>query len=164
MAKDIQEQVVTYLKDAYAMEQQSLITLEAAEKMAGDLDLEQTIRGHVTETRQHVTHVGTRLEQLGESPSKFKDMLGKVSAVGLGGAIAAQRDTPGKLLTIAYGYEHVEIAAYELLRRVAEKAGDSETVTVADRILAQERSAAEKLSWAFDDVAQKSLEEVGATG
>jgi ferritin-like metal-binding protein YciE len=163
MASNTQDLVATYLRDAYAMEHQSLTTLEAAEKIAGDIDLEQTIRGHVTETKQHITHVGTRLEQLGESPSKLKNLAGKVGAVVLGAGVAVQRDTPGKLLAVAYAYEHFEIAAYELLRRVAERAGDVETVAVADRILAQERSAAQKLSWSFDAVVDASLEKTGAT-
>jgi ferritin-like metal-binding protein YciE len=163
MASTIQEQVVRYLRDAYAMEHQSLTTLEAAEKIAGDVDLAQTIRGHVTETKQHITHLGTRLEQLGETPSKLKNLAGKVGAVALGAGIVVQRDRPGKLLAVAYAYEHFEIAAYELLRRVAEKAGDTATVEVADRILAQERSAAEKLSWSFDAAVEASLEKTGAT-
>jgi ferritin-like metal-binding protein YciE len=163
MASTIQGQVARYLRDAYAMEHQSLTTLEAAEKITGDVDLEQTIRGHVTETKQHITHVGTRLEQLGETPSKLKNLAGKVGAVALGAGIVVQRDRPGKLLAVAYAYEHFEIAAYELLRRVAEKAGDTATVEVADRILAQERSAAEKLSWSFDAAVEASLEKTGAT-
>jgi ferritin-like metal-binding protein YciE len=162
MASNIQEQLAAYLRDAYAMEHQSLTTLEAAEKIAGDIDLEQTIRGHVTETKQHITHLGTRLEQLGEAPSKLKNLAGKVGAVALGAGIAGQRDRPAKLVAVAYAYEHFEIAAYELLRRVAERAGDAETVHIANRILAQERSAAEKLSWSFDAVVDASLEKVGA--
>jgi ferritin-like metal-binding protein YciE len=163
MANNLQDQLATYVRDAYAMEHQSLTTLEAAEKIAGDVDLEQTIRGHVTETKQHITHLGTRLEQLGETPSKLKNLAGKVGAVALGAGIVAQRDRPGKLVAVAYAYEHFEIAAYELLRRVADRAGDAQTVEVAERILAQERSAAEKLSWSFDAVVDASLEKTGAT-
>jgi ferritin-like metal-binding protein YciE len=162
MATNTQDLVATYLRDAYAMEHQSLTTLEAAEKIAGDIDLEQTIRGHVTETKQHLTHVGNRLEQLGESPSTLKNLVGKAGALALGTGVTAQRDTPGKLLAVAYAFEHFEIAAYELLRRVGEKAGDTETVAVADRILSQERSAAEKLSWHFDAIADLSLQKTGA--
>ena len=36
----------------------------------------------------------------------------------------AQPDTPAKLAGFAYAFEHLEIGAYELLRRVAQRAGD----------------------------------------
>ena len=48
----------------------------------------------------------------------------------------SQPDTPGKLTAHAFSYEHLELAGYELLRRVAERAGDAETAAVAARIAA----------------------------
>lgn len=33
-------------------------------------------------------------------------------------------DTPGKLAMHTYSYEHMELAAYELLRRIVERAGN----------------------------------------
>ena len=68
----------------------------------------------------------------------------------LGAFFAAQPDTPAKLAGFAYAFEHLEIAAYELLRRVAERAGDEETVAVAERILAEERRAAEQVAGTWD--------------
>jgi len=47
-------------------------------------------------------------------------------------------DTPGKLAMHAYSYEHMELAAYELLGRVAERVGDDETVQLAKTIRDQE--------------------------
>ncbi len=34
-----------------------------------------------------------------------------------------QPDTPGKLVAHAYSYEHMELAAYDLLGRMAERGG-----------------------------------------
>ena len=157
MSGNAQDQLVKYLKDAYAMEQQSQKMLQGAVHVAGDPDVSQTYRGHLGETEEHINMVGERLEAHGESPSKLKDLAGQAGALGLGGAIAASPDTPGKLAAVAYGYENMEVAAYELLRRLAERAGDGETVAVADRILAQERSAVEKVSWSFDRVVELSV-------
>ena len=56
-----------------------------------------------------------------------------------------QPDTPGKLAAHAYSYEHLEIASYELLARVAGFAGDTDTVAVAERILADEQRMADRL-------------------
>jgi ferritin-like metal-binding protein YciE len=69
----------------------------------------------------------------------------------------AQPDTPGKLATFAYAFEHLEIAGYEELKRVAERARDDETVRVADRILDEERTAANRIAAAFDRAAEASL-------
>ena len=54
-------------------------------------------------------------------------------------------DTAGKLVTHAYSYEHMELAAYDLLSRIAERAQDADTAELARRILAEERAMAERL-------------------
>jgi ferritin-like metal-binding protein YciE len=72
-------------------------------------------------------------------------------------------DTPGKLACFAYAFEHLEIAGDEELKRVAEQAGDQETVALADRIPGEERAAAERLFGAFDRAVEASLEAVGVT-
>ena len=69
----------------------------------------------------------------------------RIGALNWGGFFAAQPDTPAKLCAFAYAFEHLEISGYELLRRVADRAGDAETAQVAERILAEERVAALKL-------------------
>jgi len=56
---------------------------------------------------------------------------------------ARKPDTTGKLVAHAYSYEHMELAAYELLGRVAERAGDIDTVQAARQIAAQERNMGE---------------------
>lgn len=67
------------------------------------------------------------------------------------------------LVAFAYAFEHLEIAGYEQLRRVAEQAGDGETADVAARILEQERNAAEKLAASFDRAVEASLRAQGVT-
>ena len=74
----------------------------------------------------------------------------------------AQPDTPGKLAAFAFAFEHLEIGAYELLKRVARRVADEETVNTADRILEQERQAAQTIAGAFDAAVTASLRAVGA--
>ena len=83
--------------------------------------------------------------------------------MGLGLGAQAAPDTPGRLAAVAYGFEHLEIASYEQLKRVAERAGDDATVRVAERILDDERLAAEKIANAWDLTVERSLE-AGAAG
>jgi ferritin-like metal-binding protein YciE len=73
----------------------------------------------------------------------------------------AQPDTPAKLAAFAYAFEHLEIAAYEQLWRVAQRAGDAETEAVAQQILAQERTAAERIRAQFPNALDASLHEQG---
>jgi ferritin-like metal-binding protein YciE len=74
---------------------------------------------------------------------------------------AAQPDTPAKLAAFSYAFEHLEIAGYELLSRVAERAEDRETVQMAERILVEERAAADKVHDFFEHALESSLHEQG---
>jgi ferritin-like metal-binding protein YciE len=150
MGEDITSELVDALADAHAMEKQSLTTLMAAKKVAGDPQLEALYAGHIVETERHVELVEARLEAHDESRSLMKDLAGRVSALALGTGVVAQKNTPVKLVAVAYGYENYEVASYELLRKIAERAGDSETVEMCDRILVNERQAVEKLGASYD--------------
>ena len=148
--EDIKTELVNALADAHAMEKQSLTTLMAAKQVAGDPQLESLYAGHVVETERHLELIEARLEAYDESRSILKDLAGRVSALALGTGVVAQKNTPVKLVAVAYGYENFEVASYELLRKIAERAGDSETVEMCDRILVNERQAVEKLGASFD--------------
>jgi ferritin-like metal-binding protein YciE len=60
-----------------------------------------------------------------------------------------------------YATEHMEIASYELLKRIAKQAGDEETANACDEILAQERAMADTIASNWDKFAQLSLRESG---
>ena len=62
-----------------------------------------------------------------------------------------------------YATEHMEIAAYELLRRIAQKAGDEETAADALEIIAEEKAMAKIISDNWDRFAELSLREEGVT-
>src|SRR4051794_26270787 len=173
METDYESELVDALADAHAMEKQSLTTLQAAVKVAGDPQLEALYKGHIVETQRHLELIEARLEAHGGSRSMLKDLAGRVSALVLGAGVVAQKHTPAKLVAVAYGYENFEVAAYELLRRLAETAGDMETVGAVDRILVNERQAVEKLGASYElalkasglieDAAQRSPAATGAT-
>jgi ferritin-like metal-binding protein YciE len=160
MGNDIEKELVDALADAHAMEKQSLTTLMAATKVAGDPQLEALYEGHVAETKRHLELVAARLEAHEGSRSMLKDLGGRISALALGTGVVAQKNTPAKLVAVAYGYENFEVAAYEMLKRIAAQAGDSETVEMCDRILVNERQAVEKLGASFD----LALQAAGVTG
>jgi ferritin-like metal-binding protein YciE len=162
-ADDIQEQLVKYLADAHAIESQAIQMLEAAPKIVGGVpELEKVFADHLEETRAQREIVKARLDAHGASPSKLQDAAMRLGALNIGGFFKAQRDTPAKLAGFSYAFEHLEIAAYEELKRVAARAADEDTVRVAERIEAEERAAANAIAANWDVALQASLESVGA--
>jgi ferritin-like metal-binding protein YciE len=146
----LDQQLDAYLADAHALEQQALQMLRSAVKMAGDEQLEQTFAAHLDQTRRHRDLIERRLEARGAKPSLVKDAALRAGALNLGGFFAAQPDTTTKLAGFSFAFENLEIAAYELLRRLALRAGDEETARTAEEILAEERSAAAALAATWD--------------
>jgi ferritin-like metal-binding protein YciE len=158
---DLGKHVEHYLADAHALESQSIGLLQQAIKLGGDETLTKLYEEHLEETKQQSQRVEERLHQLGSSPSRVKDAAMRLGAFNWGGFFAAHPDTPGKLAAFAYAYEHLEIAGYELLRRVANHANDAETSRLAGAIAAQERATAAQIKDRFDRAAELALEQQG---
>lgn len=155
--RDRDEQLVKYLGDVHSIELQALAQLRAAPKIAGDERLCQAFEQHLIETEDQERRVRERLEALGGEPSKLKDAAGTGGGWAMVAFAASQPDTPGKLVMHAYSYEHMELAAYELLKRLAERAGDEETARMAAAIADEEGRMAERLEQSFDAAVEVSL-------
>ncbi len=160
MAQTIEEQVAIYLTDAHAIELQALVQVKRAPKIAGDEEIAEAFKKHIAETEQHERFVRARLEAMSWSPVPHKDLAGKVTGVGFALFARFQPDTPGKLVAHAFSYEHMELAAYELLIRAAERAGDEETKLTAELIAKDERTMIDRLSGLFDRAVDASLREL----
>jgi ferritin-like metal-binding protein YciE len=156
----LDEQLTKYLRDVHSIEQQVLVQMKRAPGLADDAEIAAHFSQHLIETQDQERLVRERLEARSTTPSKVKDLVGAATGVGFALFAAAQPDTPGKLVAHASSYEHMEIAAYDLLARVAERAGDSETVEVAREIGRQEQAMAQRLAESFDRAAEASLREV----
>jgi ferritin-like metal-binding protein YciE len=135
-----------YLEDAHALEQQATQLLEAGPRMVDDDVLAEIFRQHLEQTGEHRHRVERRLEARGSSPSRIKDLALRVGALNLGAFFGAEPDTTPKLAGFAYAFENLEVAGYEMLRRVAVRAGDAETATMAAEIADEERAAAAKVA------------------
>jgi ferritin-like metal-binding protein YciE len=158
---DVQEPLRKYLADAHAIEEQAIELLEKGPEIAGAATLEELYAEHLAETRDQQELVAGRLTALGGSPSALKDAALRAGALNWGLFFQAQPDTPHKLAAFAYAFEHLEISAYELLKRVAQRAGDAETVELSERILRQEYEAASRIAGAFGIAIEASLEAAG---
>jgi ferritin-like metal-binding protein YciE len=160
-AEAAHEQLPSYLADAHALEQQSIGLLEHARDIAGDPQLAELYAAHLAQTRDQIRIVEERLHALGESPSRLKDAALRLGALNWAGFFAAHPDTPGKLAVFAYAFEHLEIAGYELLARVADRAGDGMTAVLARRIATEERDTAQVIRASFDRALDASLHAQG---
>jgi ferritin-like metal-binding protein YciE len=155
--RDTSGQLVRYLADAHSIEEQALAQMRSAPDIAGEERLAQALAAHLLETETHEQLVRERMSALGESPSRLKDMIMAVGGKGFVIFARSQPDTPGKLAAHAYSYEHLEVAAYELLARVARAAGDAETEAMAERIRGDEERMANRLQDLFDETVRASI-------
>src|SRR3954454_16475527 len=134
MARELDEQLTKYLTDAHSIEVQALAQLRTAPKLAGDPQVSDMFEQHLAETEGHERMTRELLDGRDASPSKVKDVV--MGAGGKGFLLFARLnpDTPGKLFAHAMSYEGLELASYELLARVAERAGEQDVADVASRM------------------------------
>ncbi|ARJ42240.1 hypothetical protein B1H58_09585 [Pantoea alhagi] len=143
-----QENYLSWLRDAHAMEKQAE---EMLEKMTSRLehypDLKARLQQHIEETRQQQQMLQQVIDRQDTSNSTMKDMMGKVAAMGqaVGGMFASDEVVKGAIS--GYVFEQFEIACYTSLIAAAELAGDSEGARVFEQIREQEKAMAD---WALN--------------
>jgi ferritin-like metal-binding protein YciE len=104
-----------------------------------------------------------RLEAHEASPSKVKEAGGILGALMKSVLDMARGEKAGRNARDGYATEHLEIAGYQLLERIALKAGDEETAEAARENRQDEEAMAKKLDAHWDKFAELSLEEEGVT-
>ncbi|HEU4649118.1 MAG TPA: ferritin-like domain-containing protein [Gemmatimonadales bacterium] len=137
------ELLLSWLKDAHAMEEGLIPNLENHAKDAKDYpQIQARIQQHIEETRRHAELVRGCIERLGDDTSKAKELMGKLQGRmgGLGTAVFG--DELVKDLLADYAAEHVEIASYTALIAAARDLGDNTTATTCEQILRDEQAMA----------------------
>ncbi len=158
MAEEATEKLLLdHLRDVHAIEEQALKQLERACKLARDDEAKGIYRDHLGESEEHERLIRERLEAYELKPSAVKDLTMRSGAIGIRQLADIAPDTPVKLAMHFYAFEHLEIAAYEVLKRLASEAGDDETAEVARCILEQECAAAERIAGTFDSSVEQLL-------
>lgn len=158
---DIQTQLVNHIDEAHALEQTVLRMLDGLIQSADDPEIVDRLEHHKLETRQHESLMRGRLEAHGATPSMVKQAAGMLEALMKMPLDLVRGEPTGRAARDAYTTEHLEIASYELLRRVAERAGDEETARACLDILEQERAMAQYIEENWDRFAEQSLREAG---
>jgi ferritin-like metal-binding protein YciE len=157
----LKEQLIKHIDEAHAMEQNVLRMLDGMISTTDDPEILDALEHHKVQTQGHADRMAQRLEAHGASPSAVKQIGGVLGALAKMPLDFVRGEKSGRNARDAYATEHLEIASYELLRRVAEKAGDEETALAAKEIIEEEKYMANVVSENWDRFAELSLQEEG---
>ena len=159
----LEEQLVKHLDEAYAMELNVARMLDGMISTTDDPELVDALEHHKTQTQGHADRMKARLEAHDATPSGVKQVGGILQAMAKMPLDMVRGEKAGRNARDGFATEHMEIANYELLRRIAEKAGDDETARIAAEIIAEEKEMAKTIAANWDKVAELSLREEGVT-
>ena len=162
-SQQLKDQLVKHIDEALAMEQNVLRMLDGVIDTTEDEEIKSDLRHHKLETEQHADRMRSRLEAHGASPSTVKEVGGVMGALMKGVVDMARPEKAGRNARDGYATEHMEIASYQLLERIAQRAGDEETAEAARQNRADEEAMAKKLDAHWDKFAELSLKEEGVT-
>ena len=162
-SQQLKDQLVKHIDEALAMEQNVLRMLDGMIATTEDEEIKSELRHHKLETEQHADRMRSRLEAHGASPSMVKEVGGVMGALMKGVVDMARPEKAGRNARDGYATEHMEIASYQLLERIAQRAGDEETAEAARQNRADEEAMAKKLDAHWDKFAELSLKEEGVT-
>jgi len=157
----IEDKLVEYIDEAYAMEQNVLRMLDSMIGTTEDPQMKRALERHRKQTEQQAERLEERLRDHGASPSKVKAAGGIMGALVKGVVDAARGDSAGRNARDGFATEHMEIASYHLLERVARKAGDKQTVAVARQNREEEEAMARSIASKWNKVVDLSLKEAG---
>ena len=155
----LQQKLADYVEDAHAMEQNDLKMIDSMISTTDDPQLKEMLQNHKRETEEHERRLRQRLDALGRGTSARKQAQAVGAALLKGVGDAARGDKAGKNARDGYTAEHLEIAAYQLLERLAQKAGDTQTAEVARKNRAEEEEMARRIDQSWDRTLDLTLEE-----
>ena len=160
----LRAKLIDYVQNVHAMEQNVLLMLDSMILTTKDEEIVRLLKRHKEESRRQQQRLGERLKALGGGPglvSVGKDLAAIGAAQAKGLADVFRSDKPVQNARDAFVTEHLEIAAYEMLERLAERAGDEETAAVARENRAEEEAMAERIAEKWDRFLDLALAEQG---
>ena len=165
MADDkLQQKLVDYVEDAHAMEQNVSRMLDSMMTTTDDPELTEMLKHHQEETERHERRLRERLDALGAGTSARKQAQTIAAALMKGAADQVRGDQAAKNARDGFTTENMEIAAYQLSERLAERAGDPQTAEVARQNRADDEAMARRIAANWDRFLDLTLAEddVGA--
>jgi ferritin-like metal-binding protein YciE len=160
--KVAEKKLIEYLEDAHAMEENVLKMLDSMIATTKDPAILRDLEHHKHETEQHRERLEERLQARGTKASSHKDLATTAAALLKGMADSMRSDKPAKNARDGFATEHVEIATYEILERIAEQAGDDAAAEVARLNRKDEEAMAAKIATTWERVCELTLQEAEA--
>jgi ferritin-like metal-binding protein YciE len=157
----ITEQLIKHLDEAHAMEQGVLRMLDGMISTTDDPELLGELEHHKIETEGHAQRMKERLEAHGVTPSAVRQLGGIVGALAKLPLDMVRGEKAGRNARDGYATEYMEIASYQLLKRIADRANDEETAAACNEIIVQEQAMADTIAANWDKFVELSLREEG---
>jgi ferritin-like metal-binding protein YciE len=158
---ELETKLGDYVEDAHAMESNVLQMLQSMIATTDDPQIRRELEQHREQTERHRERLRERLEAFGRGTSARKETQTLAAALMKGVTDAVRGDKAGKNARDGFVTEHMEIAAYELLERLAERAGDEKTAQVARQNRRDEEAMAKKIAGKWDKFLDLTLAEEG---
>lgn len=160
---DQNEQLITWLRDAHAMEHSLVNVLERHAQAARDLPaVREQLERHLHRTREHAGLVEKCLRGLGATPSKVKSIAGDFMGALQGLSTAVFQDELIKNALADYAAEHFEMGCYSSIIAAAEEAGHMEIARTCGEILRDEVEMANWLEEQIPELTRQHLQRAAA--
>ncbi len=157
----LKAQLIKHIDEAHALEQNVLQMLDGMISTTDDPEILDALEHHRLQTQNHADRMAQRLEAHDTAPSTVKQVGGVLGVLAKLPLDFVRGEKAGRNARDGYATEHLEIASYELLRRIARMAGDEETAAAAAEIIAEEQAMAKVIEEHWDKFVELSLREEG---
>jgi ferritin-like metal-binding protein YciE len=137
----VNDQLIAWLNDAYAMEQGLIPVLQTH---VTDLKPEAAARmqQHIAETQAHAARVEQCLRALGTTPSTVKSTLSQLLGTVQGMSTGIFKDAPVKNVLTDYSAEQLEVACYRALVTAARQLGHDEIAQLCEKNMQEDEAMA----------------------
>ncbi len=155
-----EETLVTWLNDAYAMEEGIVESLQRQVGHMKDLpDAQAKIRQHIDVTKDQAQRVKDCIERLGGKVSHTKSALANMMGSIQGMAPGAAKDTALKDALMNFAVENFEIASYKSLASAARELGHQDIASTCEGIIKEEQQMADWVEQQLPKVTHKEIQE-----
>jgi ferritin-like metal-binding protein YciE len=157
LTKDLESKLHDYMIRAHAVEKQVLRQLDLTVNATKNQELLALMRRHRAETKDHIARLEMRFSAHHIDQSDLREAGAQIAGVVKAVTNLVGEDKPAKHAIDAYVIEHFEIAVYDVLERLALRAGDPETAQVATQNRAEDEAMASSVKTAWDVVVDAML-------
>jgi ferritin-like metal-binding protein YciE len=163
MANTKQDDVISWLRDAHAMEAGTITNLERLIGLSDDYpQLKTMLQRHLEISNRQRDEIQRELERLGADTSTLKDWAMRLAGQLQPLASWLTRDTLPKNCLAAHAYEAFEIASYRSLLGAAEELGMAELRTMCERFIGEEQEMASFLFEHLPEITRQYLRSRGS--